>query len=180
MISNRVHGLFIALAGTNEVNEKFSLAICLPNASAWFWDAENPRINEHSHSEINVSPELTVALEQVRRFAAMLPSPAPDDRRLLDRAFSENLDQASTAIPRLAPAHDPALAAIAWSYFWIRQGELFQARNELETVLDFHKSKSFWSGIAVQILGEICLELGDVKKGSAMLRRARKILGEPS
>ena len=126
-----------------------------------------------------MSPRLTTVLEQVRRFAEMLHGKQPGFRQLLDRALSENPDRASTAIPQLARKHDAALAAITWSFFWVRQGELFQARNELEAILSSSKTQSFWGGMAVLTLGEVCLELGEVKRGLDLIRRARRILEEP-
>ena len=126
-----------------------------------------------------MSPRLVAVLEQVRRFAETLHGRQPGFNQMLGRALSGNPDRASTAITRLERNHDPALAAIIWSFFWIRQGELFQARNELETIVNSGKSPTFWGGMAVLTLGEVCLELGETKHGLSLIRRAREILERP-
>ena len=126
-----------------------------------------------------MSPRLAIALDQVRRFAMTLHGCDPEFGPLFGRAFSEDPDRASTAIPQLEQRYDPALAAIAWSVFWLRQGELFQAQRELEVAASSGKTATFWGGMAVLVLGEVCLELGEEKKGAALLQRAGEILGEP-
>ncbi len=126
-----------------------------------------------------MGPRLATALDQVRRFAMTLHDRDPEFAPLFGRAFSENPDRASSAIPQLEQRYDPALAAIAWSVFWLRQGELIQAQKELEAAASSGKAKTFWGGMAVLVLGEICLELGEEKKGTALLQRAGEILGEP-
>jgi hypothetical protein len=120
---------------------------------------------------------LATILEQVRRFAVSLHGRSPGFLPLFNRAFSDNLDRASTAIPQLERQFDAALAAIAWSFFWIRQGELCQARTELETVMNTGQTQSFWGGMAVLTLGEVCLELGETERGLELIQRARQILG---
>ncbi|MBI4662466.1 MAG: hypothetical protein HY735_26920 [Verrucomicrobia bacterium] len=122
-----------------------------------------------------MSPRLATMLDQVRRFAVTLHGRQPGFRELFERSFSPNPDRASTAIPHLEQL-DAALAAIAWGFFWIRQSELSQARNELEKIVESGKAQSFWGGMAVMTLGEVCLELGDAERGSRLLRQARDIL----
>ncbi len=126
-----------------------------------------------------MSPRLVAVLDQVRRFAETLHDREPGFRQLFGRAFSENPDRASTAIARLERSYDPAFAAIAWGFFWIRQGEFFQARNELDAIAHSDNKQSFWGGMAVLTLGEVCLELGERERGMRLIRSARQILDEP-
>lgn len=126
-----------------------------------------------------MSPRLATVLEQVRRFAVSLHGRSPGFLQLFERALSANPDRASSAIPKLEQQSDAELAAIAWSFFWIRQGELFQARSELETVTRSDRIQTFWGGMAVLTLGEVCLELGETERGLSLIRRAREILEAP-
>lgn len=138
---------------------------------------KRPAVRPHNAWRAAMSPRLAAVLEQVRRFAVSLHGSASGFLPLFERAFSDNPDRASTAIPQLARQFDAALAAIARGFFWIRQGELFQARVELESATSSGKTQSFWGGMAVLTLGEVCLELGEAEHGLGLIRRARQILG---
>ena len=136
-------------------------------------------VARHNVWRAGISPRLADVLDQVLRFSNLLHVRQPDLRSLLNRAFAENPDRASTAITRLAKDGDPALVAIAWAFFWIRQGELSQARNELEALANSPHANSFWGGMALLALGEVRLELGETEHGLSLIRRARQILEDP-
>jgi len=101
-------------------------------------------------------------------------------RVLLKRAFGEDLDRVSDAIRRIERDHDAPLAAILWAFFWIRQGELFLARRELEAIANSSKAASLWGGIAVVMLGELCIESGATRTGLRLIQRGERILGTPA
>lgn len=119
------------------------------------------------------------ALEEIRRVTQALNQQNVALRRLLERAFSDDCERAADAIRRIEREFDPALAALAWSFFWIRQGDLAQARSELESINRSGQTQSLWGGMALMMLGEICLELGETRNGAALIRRARNILEPP-
>ena len=141
--------------------------------------SRRPVVTRHNVWRAGISPSLADVLDQVRRFSNSLHGREPELRLLLNRAFAENPDQASTAITRLSRDGNPALVAIAWAFFWIRQGELSQARNELEALTNSPHAKSFWGGMAMLALGEVRLELGDKEQGLRLIRHARQILEDP-
>lgn len=119
------------------------------------------------------------ALEEIRRVAQALNQQNAELRRLLERAFAEDCERAADAIRRIEREFDPALAALAWSFFWIRQGDIAQAQSELESINRSGQTQSLWGGMALMMLGEICLELGETRNGTALIRRARQILEPP-
>jgi hypothetical protein len=119
------------------------------------------------------------ALEEFRRVAQSLNHQNPALRRLLERSFSDDCERAADAMRRIEREFDPALAALLWSFYWVRQGDLAQARRELESIHRSGQTQSLWGGMSLMMLGEICLELGETKEGAAAIRRARKILEPP-
>jgi len=100
-------------------------------------------------------------------------------KNLLSRAFSDDPDPSSSAIHRIAREYDVALAAIAWSHFWVRQGDLLQARRELEKVEESGNVETLWGGLALMLFGEVLIETGEPDDGAKRLARAESILGEP-
>lgn len=101
-------------------------------------------------------------------------------RRLLNRAFSADAELASDAIRRIEQRCDPALAALAWSFFWIQQGEIFQAKRELERVQSSNQKPTIWAGIDLMLLGHIHIDLGEAKIGNRLIREGRRMLHEPA
>ncbi|MDA1275936.1 MAG: hypothetical protein O2960_18120 [Verrucomicrobia bacterium] len=126
-----------------------------------------------------MSPRLAAALEKIRTLAEQFNHQNPPLKKLWSRAFSEDPDHASSAIHRIAREYDVALAAIAWTYFWVRQGDLLQARHELEKVEESGNVETLWGGLALMLFGELLIETGEPKEGAKRLERAESILGEP-
>jgi hypothetical protein len=126
-----------------------------------------------------MSPKFLSALEKFRHLTSSLNTQDPALRRLLERGFSDDLDKSADAIRRIEKEFDPALASLLWSFFWIRQGDLSLARRELEAINQAGKTHSLWGGMALLMLGEICLELGETKTGAGFIRRGRRILDAP-
>lgn len=126
-----------------------------------------------------MTARFAAALENFSRLARGFNQRDPAMRRWIERAFGEDLDRAASAIRQLERMHDPALAVMAWAFFWIRQGDLPQARRELEAIDAFAAKHSLWSGLAVFLLGELYLEMGETKRGAKLIRHAQQILGEP-
>jgi hypothetical protein len=124
-----------------------------------------------------MSPRFAAVLDKILRLSESLNERNTALRPLVKRAFSEDLDKASDAIRRIEKDHDGALAAVAWGFFWIRQGEMSLAKRELKAIHDSDKSKTLWGGLAVMMLGELCVELGEPKAGAKLIRRAEQILG---
>ena len=127
----------------------------------------------------HVSPTFLSALEKLRAVIHSLNQQNPTLRRLLERSFAQDLEMAADAIRRIEREFDPALAALAWGFFWIRQGDLPQARSELEAIDRSGKTDSLWGGVALMMLGELCLEIGETKTGARFIRRAKRILDPP-
>lgn len=126
-----------------------------------------------------MSPRLTAALDKVRFLSERFNFQNQPLRQLLQQAFSDNPDRSSTAIHRIAREYDPVLAALAWSHFWAKEGDLFQAKRELESIHGLNRKNTLWGGLALMILGEVMIEMGDADAGLKLLRHARDILGEP-
>ncbi len=127
-----------------------------------------------------MSPRFLTALETFRHAAQTFNQRDPNLKPLLERAFSDDLDRASDAIRRIERESDPALAALAWGFFWIRQGDFSQARKELTSVDRTGQIRTLWGGVALMMLGELCLEMGETQAGQAFLRRAKLILEPPT
>lgn len=126
-----------------------------------------------------MSPRLSAALEKIRFLSERFTFQNLPLRQLLRRACSDNPDQSTSAIHRIAREHDPELAALAWSQFWAREGDLFQARRELESIQGSNRKNTLWGGLAMMALGELLIELGESDEGLKLLGRAQDILGEP-
>jgi hypothetical protein len=124
-----------------------------------------------------MSPRFAAVLDKIIHLSESLNQQNTALRPLVKRAFSEDLDKASDAIRRIEKDYDGALAAVAWGFFWIRQGEVSLAKRELKAIHDSDKAETLWGGIAVMMLGELCLELGESKTGAKLIRRAEQILG---
>ena len=127
-----------------------------------------------------MSPAFLSALAECRTVVQSLNHHNPALRRLLDRAFAEDSETSADSIRRIEREFDPALAALVWGFFWIRQGDLAQARSELAAIDTAGRTHTLWSGMALMMLGELCLELGETKTGAGFIRRARQILGPPT
>lgn len=128
---------------------------------------------------MTLSSQFQTIRAEYRSLAERLTSGDSTLRRWLRSAFSTDAELASDAIRRIELHYPPALAALIWSFFWIEQGELFQARNELERIQHSPDAHSLWGGIDVMFLGHLLIEMGDLKTGNRLLRDGQRILNEP-
>jgi hypothetical protein len=126
-----------------------------------------------------MSPKFLAALEKFHNLTQSLNGQNLVLRRLLERGFSDDLERAADAIRRIEREFDPALAALLWGFFWIRQGDLSLAKRELESIEQSGRTQTLWGGIGLMMSGEICIELGETRSGAKFIRRARKILDAP-
>lgn len=125
-----------------------------------------------------MSPTFIPVFEKMLGYAESHRKTNPSLCRHLKFALGDDLADASDSIQQIEKQFDPLLAAVAWSFFWIRQGELYLARDELQRAIAT-PSQSLWLGVCLIMLGKICVEIGEAKRGAAYLRDARKILDEP-
>jgi hypothetical protein len=123
-----------------------------------------------------MSPRFTAKLDKIRHLAEAFNQHDLAVRKLVVRAFTGDIDAAADAIRAIERKYNIALAAVLWAFFWIRQSDLAQAQRELETVEALGKTESLWGGLALMMLGELYLEIGESKKGKALIRRATKVL----